>query len=145
MFWSVWQQRQQSRPKLAARTALSFPVGPRLPVKGFVNVEIANVGPVPVRATGMVLLVQGIRETLAVMNLLWQSPAELPLVLEPGSGHWQAFVDPDVVRSSLNARYGPRKHWKIRARIGIAGEAKFVSFAGRRRWWRPWRTKWTTI
>jgi hypothetical protein len=145
MFWSVWQQRQSTRPRLAARTAITFPIIPNAEVLPHIQVEAANTGAVPVRITGVMVHVKGIDGSLAITSWKWQSPEPLPTTLEPGSGHWQAFYETADLKDALDKHYGERSTWRVRARITTSGDRRFMSTARKRTWRRPWKQKWTKV
>ena len=144
VFWSVWQNRRTTRPRLKGQTAIAIPVFPTGPIKSYLSVEAANVGPVPVRLSSVLLVVKGMDQTLAVTHWFWETPEPLPARLEAGAGHWTGFADPDELIQTLRREFGERAAWHVRADFGIAGGRRFRSRAGRRHW-RPWRTRWTRL
>jgi hypothetical protein len=144
VFWSVWQNRKSTRPRLKGRTSLAIPVFPTGPIKTYLSVEAANVGAVPATLSSVLLVVRGTDQTLAVTRWFWETPEPLPARLEPGAGHWTGFADPAELLLTLSREFGERRTWHVRADFGIVGGRRFRSTAGRLRW-RPWQTRWTRL
>ena len=107
-----------------------------------INVELANVGAVPALVTGVVFLVKGKKETMVPTLWRLQTPANLPVTLEPGAGLWTGLLPAELLVGSLNEQYGRRKNWKVRARASVAGDIRFSSKQSRRSLRHPFGRPW---
>jgi hypothetical protein len=144
IIWSIWLHFRTSRPRLSCRTAIAV-TGAFTPgmIRQYMSASAANTGAVPVTLNMVTLRVRGLDEFLIPMWVA-QNPQPLAAELNAGSGHWTGFGDLDQLRHELNARYGTRDKWRVRAVFTVAGDRKFKTRSGRRRW-KIFPTRWTTI
>ena len=133
MFWSVFQNRRTTNPRLHVRAAFSIPVMAGRLGPNQLGVEVNNTGPVPCKLLSVVLQVRG-RQERVVPPWSLQTPGQLPITLEPGSGHWTGLIGMEQLRSGLDGK-------QVRAVVRIAGDREFRSrvesrFGFRRRWFK---------
>lgn len=152
VFWSVWQNRRTTRPRLRATTAIGFPVFPVGPVRAHVTLSAANTGPVPLTVNGVKLNVRGSDNDLVIIRWAWQTPEPLPIRLEPGAGLWTGMIEEEEIRSILRREFEAEGPWDVRGVFGASGGLTFTSRGGRRRhryrgvsWPGLRRYRWTRI
>jgi len=100
IFWSVYTHRRATRARLTVTTSFSVPVYGRQLGQAAIDITATNTGPVAVTVSGTAFEVKGRSETVTPMEWLVQTPAPLPLVLEPGR-HWNGLVDAAPIVEAL--------------------------------------------
>lgn len=123
--WSVWLHRQTSRPSLTVTASHGVSLPGAIPC---LSIQAANIGPVAVKIDSLLIRVKGQAQSLLLgYDWLQQSPGPLPVVLEPGSGHWIGLYRLDLLRQQIDGYFGPRPGRKVRADFSIAGGRRFRS------------------
>lgn len=136
MFWSVFQNRRTTNPRLHVRTAHSIAVLRGQLGRDQLGVEVNNTGPVACQVLSVVLAVKGGKKALIPQWSL-QPVGALPVTLEPGSGHWTGLIDLEELHKAVTDHFGSGDGRKVRAIVRIAGGREFRSRVGpvsRRRW-----------
>jgi hypothetical protein len=120
--WGIWRHRKTSRPSITASAQgvlIKVPTAPAL--VWCISLGATNTGQIAVTLNSVVIEIRRMSYRLVVTRWLTQTPAALPLVLDPGSGTWTGLVAVDDIRRQLAPIYGELPNLEVRACFGIAG------------------------
>lgn len=112
--WSIYTHRRSTLARVAVTNSFSIPVYGDQLGEAAIDITATNAGSVTVTITGAQLRVRRRKGTLAPVEWVVQSPANLPTVLEPGK-HWTGMVNARSIIQALDRQYGPRKKWTVKA------------------------------
>ena len=125
IFWSIWQHRQTSRPKLTVVGSFAV-LGTDPPVRVF-ETRAVNDGLVPVTLSIASAEIEGVTDQLIWFNYFSQAPAPLPHLVPPGE-HWQGLVEADEFRKGLASLPGAGDSpWRVRVSVKDVGQRFYYS------------------
>jgi hypothetical protein len=132
--WSVYTYRRATRPSLTVQATWGAAVlGGQVSNMAF-NITATNTGQAAVALTSAKLLIREAPKGTSVAPIDWivQTPASLPIRLEPG-GHWNGLLDAASVKATLDRHQGHRGRWHVCPVLSdSAGRTYRADVSGRR-------------